>query len=270
MGSFNRLAAICSAVVMLGVPAAASAGDGGNWFRGDWYLTLGAAGFAAPSYEGGKDFLFRATPMISLGKAGPQARFTSRNDNISFSLFDNGAVRAGAVGKIVFTRDGDTSDDLKGLDPVRWGVEAGAFAEIYPLDWLRLRAEVRHGVRAHDGVVADISADAFHDVTPLVRVSGGPRMSFASSDYLDAYYGVSAEEAAASGLAAYDTDGGLKSAGVGGAVTWKTTEKVTTSLFGEYSRLLGSAKDSSLVRERGSPNQFLLGVSATYRFDFTM
>ena len=53
-------------------------------------------------------------------------------------------------------------------------------------------------------------------------------------------------------------------------MTWKTTEKVTTSSFGEYQRLLGPAADSSLVKERGSPNQFLFGVSATYRFDFQM
>jgi MipA family protein len=34
--------------------------------------------------------------------------------------------------------------------------------------------------------------------------------------------------------------------------------------------LLGPAADSSLVEERGSENQFKVGVSATYRFDFTL
>jgi MipA family protein len=34
--------------------------------------------------------------------------------------------------------------------------------------------------------------------------------------------------------------------------------------------LMGAAADSSLVRERGSPDQFLVGVTATYRFDFTL
>jgi outer membrane scaffolding protein for murein synthesis (MipA/OmpV family) len=273
-GAANVKISVCrmsfAAAVVLGLSQGAAAGEGESWFSGDWYLTVGAAGFVAPEYEGAKDFLFRATPMISIGKVGPEARFTSRNDNISFSLFESGAIRAGAVGKIVFPRDGDDADDLKGLDPVRWGAEIGGFAEVYPTDWLRIRGEVRHGIRAHDGIVADISADAFHDVTPTIRVSGGPRASFASSDYFDTYYGVSADEAQESGLSAYDPGGGLKSLGVGGAVTWKTTDQVTTSLFGEYSRLMGSAKDSSLVQERGSPDQLMLGVSATYRFDFTM
>ena len=38
---------------------------------------------------------------------------------------------------------------------------------------------------------------------------------------------------------------------------------------GEYARLLGPAADSSLVKERGSPDQFTVGVSASYRFDST-
>jgi outer membrane scaffolding protein for murein synthesis (MipA/OmpV family) len=57
---------------------------------------------------------------------------------------------------------------------------------------------------------------------------------------------------------------------VGGAVTWKTTEKITTSAFVEYSRLLGPAADSSIVRQGGSADQVLVGASATYRFDFSM
>ena len=56
--------------------------------------------------------------------------------------------------------------------------------------------------------------------------------------------------------------------GLGAAINWKATEKVDTSLFAEYSRLLGPVADSSLVRERGTKNQVLIGVSATYRFDF--
>jgi outer membrane scaffolding protein for murein synthesis (MipA/OmpV family) len=149
-------------------------------------------------------------------------------------------------------------------------VEAGGFAEYYPTDWLRLRGEVRLGVHAYHGVVADLFADAFTDLTPTLRLSGGPRLSLASAGYFEAYYGVDAQESAASGLAVYSPGGGLKSAGFGGALTWQATDKITTSLFGEYSRLLGPAADSSLVKERGSANQFLFGVSATYRLDFTL
>ena len=265
--SFDRVSVACAAAILLAGTADAAAE---GWFSGDWYLTVGASGFVAPNYEGAKYMLMGASPLVSLGRAGTQARFTSRNDNISFALFDAGAVRAGPGGKIVWGRDGDDADELKGLDPVRWGAEAGVFAEVYPTDWLRVRGEVRHGLRSHTGVVADVHVDAFEDVTPTVRVSGGPRVSVASARFLDAYYGVSPRESAASGLSPFKSESGMRALGFGGAVTWRTTDKITTSLFGENARLMGSARDSSLVRERGSPNQLQIGISATYRFDFSM
>src|SRR5690606_19487797 len=109
--------------------------------------------------------------------------------------------------------------------------EVGGFAEVYPTDNLRLRAEIRHGIRSHNGVVADLSADFFHDVTPTIQVSGGPRVSWASQDYFEAYYGVDGAESAATGLSPYSPDGGIRSVGVGGAVTWKASDKLTTSVF---------------------------------------
>lgn len=269
--AFRQLVPFLGAVAVAAVSAgSASAQDVGGWFRGDWYLTVGATGMMAPDFEGSSDYMFRALPTISLGKAGPEARFSSRNDNISLGLVDDGNVRAGLAGKILFGRDSDDSDDLIGLDPVRWGGEVGGFIEFYPTDWVRVRTEVRHGIRSHDGIVGDLAVDAFYDVTPAIRVSGGPRLTMASSDYFDAYFGVSPAESVASGLAPYDPGGGIKSWGAGGAVTWKVNEQTTTSLFGEYSRLVGPAADSSLVQERGSENQFTIGVSATYRFDFTL
>lgn len=235
---------------------------------GSWSLTLGASGYFAPEYEGDDSMVFRAVPLVSLGRTGTVTKFSSRNDNISLGLIDNGTFRAGVAGKIIFGRDDDDSDDLIGLDPVRWGGELGLFAEVYPTDWLRLRGEVRHGIRSHDAIVGDVAVDAFTNVTPTVRVSGGPRMSFATADYFETYYGVTPAESAASGLGVYDPDGGIKSAGVGGAVTWQATDRITASVFGEYARLLGPAADSTLVKERGSENQFTIGVSSTYRFDF--
>jgi outer membrane protein len=247
----------------------AGAGVGG-WFSGDWYLKIGAAGFTAPKYDGDDSYELMFSPIILLGKAGGEARYTSRNDDISLGLIDTGAFRAGIAGRVVLSRDDGDSSDLAGLDPVRFGAELGGFAEFYPTDWLRVRGELRRGFRAHEGVVGDVEVDAFANITPEVQVSGGPRMSFASADYFDAYYGVSAAESAASGLSPYAPGGGMNSVGVGGAIDWKTTEKLMTSVFAEYSRLTGPAADSSLVRERGSPNQYIIGISATYEFDFQL
>ena len=262
------LAAAVSCV--LAPDALAGDGSSGSWFSGDWYLKVGAAGFSAPKFDGDDSNEFAFSGIISLGKSGTGPRYSSRNDNISLGLIDTGAIRAGIAGKFVPSRDDGDSSDLAGLDEVPFGVEVGGFAEFYPTDWLRVRGEIRRGFEAHEGIVGDIELDAFADITPEVRISGGPRMTIASADYFDAYYGVSAVESAASGLSPYAPGSGVKSVGVGGAIDWKTTEKLTTSVFAEYSRLTGPAAASSLVGERGSPDQTMFGVSATYQFDFQL
>lgn len=267
---FSRQSFAFCAALLLAAPGSALAGDGKFFWSGDWYLKLGATGFVGPKYDGSNKRLFQAAPLISLGRAGSTVRFSSRNDNPAFAFVDTGAFRAGLSGKLIFTRDEDTSSDLKGLDPVRFGGELGGFAEVYPTDWLRLRADIRHGIRSHTGIVADLAADGFVDVTDTVRVSAGPRLSAATASYFDAYYGVDAAQAQASGLSEYKPSGGLASAGVGGAITWQATSKIEASAFAEYKRLMGPAADSSLVREQGTRNQVMVGLSATYRFDFSL
>lgn len=261
---------VLAAGCMLAPAGAARAQEGGSWWSGDWYVSLGAAGFIAPKFEGAGKRKLQFAPLISVGKVGPAVRFSSRNDNPSFALVDYGAVRAGIAGKLITKRDEDTDAALVGLAPVRWGAELGGFVEVYPSDWIRARAELRQGIRSHKGVVADVAVDAFTDLAPGLRLSGGPRAAFASSRFYDAYYGVNAEQSAKSGLSEYSPGDGLHSVGAGAALTWQATDAIATSSYVEYRHLSGPAADSSLVRERGSRNQLLVGISATYKFGFTI
>ncbi|TCL75873.1 outer membrane scaffolding protein for murein synthesis (MipA/OmpV family) [Rhizobium sp. BK251] len=266
---FCRLLAPLFAGVFLLSSGMARAQDGSPWWSGDWYFSLGAEAFVGPKFKGASRGDLQFAPLVSVGKQGSSPRFSSRNDSPSVALFDNGTVRAGIAGRFVPEQDGNTASELKGLKAVKWGAEIGGFVEAYPTDWLRGRAELRQGVRSHYGLVADLAVDAFTDIAPNLQLSGGPRATFASRDYFDTYYGVTTEEAAASGLSAYSPGGGIESVGVGGALTWQAMENLTASSFIEYKRLAGSAADSSLVTERGSPNQLTVGVSANYRFNFS-
>jgi outer membrane protein len=87
------LAAAVSCV--LAPEALAGDGSSGSWFSGDWYLKVGGAGFSAPKFDGDDSYEFAFSPIVSLGKSGNEARYSSRNDNISLGLIDTGAIRAG-------------------------------------------------------------------------------------------------------------------------------------------------------------------------------
>lgn len=241
-----------------------------HFYSGNWSLTVGASVYEAPKFEGDDTYDIAIDPIISIGKTGGDDRFSSRNDNMSFALLEKSLIRLGVVGKILQERDSDTSGDLKGLGRVKWGGEVGGFAEIYPTDWLRGRAEVRQGIRSHNGITSDIAVDAYKNLTPSVQISGGPRAFYATKDYFKTYYGVSADESIRSGLREFHPDSGWGAFGAGGAITWKATNKITTSVFSEFKRLTGDAGDSSLVFQRGDKNQFTMGLSASYRFDFTL
>lgn len=96
--SVLKPAAALSAMFSLGVPTIVHAADGiGGRLSGDWYLTVGATVLVAPDFEGSKKYMLGATPIISLGKAGNPVRFSSRNDNISLALTDQGDFRAGVT-----------------------------------------------------------------------------------------------------------------------------------------------------------------------------
>lgn len=279
---------VCASVVLMAATASANAfeqqsefysqaqygyqdsGSSGGWVAGDWYLKVGGAILHAPRFEGAARNQFAFQPMISLGRHGNAARFTSRNDNISLGIVDNGFFRAGVAGKFIWGRDNSTHSDIAGLSRVPFGGELGGFVDVYPTDFLRLRGEMRRGIRSHDGVVVDLAADAFLDFSDTIRISGGPRVSWASRGYYEAYYGVNAAESAASGLSQYSPGSGFRSIGAGGAITWQATDALETSVFAEYARLMGPAGNSTLVRERGSRNQVTIGTSAVYRFDFSM
>jgi outer membrane scaffolding protein for murein synthesis (MipA/OmpV family) len=266
---------LAAAILVLGAAAGANAAEMPDrsrfgWFDGDWSLTIGVSTYAEPEFEGASSYHFGVMPLVSFARQGTATRFSSRNDNISIGFVDTGDFRAGLTGRFILPRDSSDYRALRGLHDVDFGGELGLFAEYYPLDWMRVRGEVRKGIVTHDAVVGDLAVDAFTNLTPVLQLSGGPRLSAATADYFRTYYGVSPAESVASGLTPYSPGGGLKSAGFGGALTWKTTDKVTSSLFGEYQHLLGPAADSSIVEERGSRDQFLLGVSATYRFDFSL
>lgn len=241
-----------------------------HFYSGGWSLTLGVSGAVAPKYDGSSSYEFQVDPIFSLDKSGDANSFSSRNDNPSITLFEWQRFSMGLVGKVLSQRDSETSRDLRGLSTVKWGGEIGGFAMLYPIDGLRLYGELRHGIRSHSATTADLAVDVYKNITPKVQLSAGPRAFYATKDYFKTYYGVSNSQSLETGLSPYDPDGGWGAIGVGGAVTWKTTDKITTSLFGEYSRLRGPASRSSLVEQRGSKDQFTVGVSASYRFDFNL
>jgi outer membrane protein len=173
--------------------------------------------------------------------------------------------------QLVRERSASQYTELNGIGNVDFAVQAGAFAEFWPVPWLRLRTELRQGFGGETGVTGDAFLDA---VVPIgqFRLSGGPRVTAQSAAAVSPYFSINAAQSAASTIAGlpmlpvYNAGGGLYSYGAGGQLEYFWNPQWAAHAFVEYERLTGPAADSPLVTQRGSPNQLTFGLGATYSF----
>jgi outer membrane protein len=243
----------------------------------DWIVTVGLEGRVVPSWPGAPDskLIPSGFPLFSIRKQGTPPDFFGPRDSFGFSILDFGQFKFGPAIKIAGERKAWSDSNLYGLSGVHYALQAGGFAEYWPISWLRLRGEVRQGFGGETGVTGDLFLDA---VVPAgqFRFSAGPRMTVQSAAAVSPYFSITTAESAATavfgpprGLAplpAYSAGGGLYSYGAGGQVEYFFSPQWSAHGFTEYERLTGSVADSPLVTQRGSPDQLTFGLGATYSF----
>ena len=235
---------------------------------GNWTVMVGIGGEYTPDFVGSKNGKFRPIPIFSIRRAGSIDQFRGPRDSASIALLDVGYFRAGPAFKYVSSRKSDKYSELTGLGDVKAAYELGGFVEYYPVDWLRLRSELRQGVGGHTGSVADVSADVIVPLIQRLTISAGPRFTWKSTKATAPYFGVDATQALASGLPMYDARGGAHSVGFGSQISYRINPQWEVHAYVEYEKLLGDAAGSPLVKLRGSSNQTTIGLGASYSFDF--
>jgi outer membrane scaffolding protein for murein synthesis (MipA/OmpV family) len=221
---------------------------------------------AGPSYPGADDLGVIGYPSVSFRRAGTPERFSAPDDGLSFSLLDDSALRLGVVGRFQGGRYLEDDERLFGLNKIEWAVEPGLFAEYWPLEFLRARAEIRRGFNGHEGFVADLGLDLVQRFGAFT-VSAGPRLALGDDEFTRTYFGVTPEEAALNGeVTAYTPSGGITSLGamVGATYDWST--QWSTTAFVAYRHLVGDAADSPIVQQFGSEHQVDLGLTSSYSF----
>ena len=233
-----------------------------------WIVTLGGWGVLEPRFEGAKHDTVNFRPLFNIRKEGAKEWLVLPNDGFDFEFIETSNFRAGPVANWHWQRSvtGDIPRGYKHFGSVDLSIEGGAFAEFWPTDALRTRAELRHSVIGGKGMVADFSADAVWRPVPAMTVTAGPRLSLADSDFMHAYYNVDPALSGARGWPVYDAKAGLRSFGAGSMIKYAWSNQWTTMAFVEYQRLAGSAGDSPIIDLRGTENQVSVGLGASYTF----
>lgn len=244
----------------------------------DWIVTVGIEGRAIPRFPGASDSKIGATalPLFGIRKEGTPPEFSGPRDSFGFNIVNLGPFQFGPAIQFIGDRKAQNYKELYGLGSVNYAVQAGAFANFWPLPWLRLRGEVRQGIGGETGLTGDVFLDAIGTFGPW-QLSGGPRMTLQSTAAVSPYFTITAAQAAGTAastpttglpaLAPYNASGGLYSYGAGGQVLYRFSPQWEVHTFAEYQRLTDSVAGSPIVTVRGSPNQFIYGLGGSYSFN---
>lgn len=233
--------------------------------KNNWYLNVGVGVMVQPRFSGADQYTVLPFPVISLAKGGELYDFNSVDDRSSIALFDFSGFSGGAAWGVNLGRDEEDGNELAGLGNVNPSFEAGGFLQWFPVSWFRLRGEFLYGMGGFSGWVGSAGADFIAANGPW-RFAVGPRVNFAGSGYMDAFFGITPTQSAVAtyfgnALPAYQPSSGVESWGVTAQVTKYLGKGFTWGMYGTYGRLVGDAADSPLTQ---NANQFEAGMSISY------
>lgn len=252
-----------------------------NVFDGD-HVTVGLGAAYRTSYEGSDDYIFNPAPLLRGSFGGID--FEARGPGLALDLVPDAPrakvdVLAGPAFRVNLNRVNQIKDPVVRLlgerDPA---IEGGGFAGVSvngvtnPFDSLTLRVDVLTDLGSvHNGTLVSPSIGFATPLSTALFVSLSVDATHASGNYMRSEFGVTPAGAAASGLPAFTPDGGWKNAGGSFILGYDLSGDGRDGgwgLFGlaSYSRLLGDAARSPIVRLRGDRDQWFLAAGVSYTF----
>jgi outer membrane protein len=226
----------------------------------DIILEIGAGAQARPAYEGAKDYQFDPTGFATLHYLWMPGFGELKSGRKAEGFFIGPSFR------YVSKRDSNDHPELFGLNNISAAFELGAKVG-YDFNWVRPWVAVRYGFGGYSGLVGETGVNFVFRPTELTEFTVGPRASFASSEYMQTYLGVTPAEAALSKtMWAYSPSGGFKGVGFDATARYQYTPE--WAVVGEliYERLVGDAANSPIVQVGGDANQFTGKLGLSYKF----
>jgi len=247
-------------------------------------VTVGVAGAYIPDYEGSDDYRFVPGPA-AIGSV----------DGFNFSVLGNRAsvdlirdkpgpgidLQFGPVAVVNLNRTNHKSIDdprVAALPERDTAIELGGYVGIgktgvitSPYDKLSVSVSYRRDVSGdHHSGIWQPSVSYLTPLSTKAAVALFGSMQHVERGYNQTYFGITPDDAIASGLPAYSAHGGWKNWSLGGAFTYSLTGNLLHGVKlvagANYTRLLGSAADSPIVRIAGSRSQWLGAVGLAYTF----
>jgi outer membrane scaffolding protein for murein synthesis (MipA/OmpV family) len=174
--------------------------------------------------------------------------------------------RAGPMARVDPGRGNVSNPGLPGLGKVPLSLEVGGFVA-YSLGPARVRVRLRQDVTGgHGGTVGEVDLRTGLWRRDALGVGLQVQAVWGSRKYVNAFYGVSARQAAATGLSMFDARAGFKDVNIGLFGEYKFSERWSALAAAQYVRLVGDAAASPIAERRGLTDRVNFGLFFIYTF----
>ncbi|WP_350612401.1 MipA/OmpV family protein [Pseudomonas sp. HY7a-MNA-CIBAN-0227] len=190
------------------------------------------------------------------------------DDGLTWSAFNRNGL---SVGPYLNYLPGRTANgSLQGLRDVSDMAEVGGFIQYAPADFWRVYAQLGRavgGAREQSGVLGKVGGELGYPLGGGIIGSSGLMARFADDRQAQTFFGVDDHEAAASGIGPYNASGGFQNLTLTQSFKFPLAPKWSLLTSASWVHLVGSAADSSIVRQTGEVNQGQVQTAISYTFD---
>ena len=230
----------------------------------DWSIMFGGLTFLSPDYEGSGDVKVQGFPFLDV--SWRNRFFLNFQQGLGVNIIRNKNLTFGTSIGYYGSREEVDNDALMGLGDVDGGVDGRLFVFV-PVGPISLTSMYRRDLSGnHDGSIFSVGALYFKPISQKLRVNLQGRLNFASEKFMNTYFDINLSQASRSSMTVYDADAGIKDISAFNILIYSFTRHWNVVSFMGFSRLLGDAANSPIVKERGTANQYRFGLGFSYRF----
>ncbi|PRA29227.1 MipA/OmpV family protein [Pseudomonas poae] len=192
----------------------------------------------------------------------------STDDGLTWSALNTNGFTAGPY--INYLQGRTSNGSLRGLHDVSDRAEVGGFVQYAPADFWRVYAQVGHavgGVSDQNGVLGKVGGELGYPLGGGIIGSTNLMAHFADGRQTQTFFGVDANESAASGFRPYNASGGFQNLTFTQSFEFPLASNWSLLTSASWIHLVGSAADSSIVKQTGDVNQGQVQTAISYKFD---
>lgn len=231
-----------------------------------WIVEIGGYGVFEPTFLGSANYNIGFKPLFGFRQASDREWLSFPNDAFDYNLYETADFRAGPAGNLTLQSRLHGQDIDFRLGKADADLQGGAFVEYYPCDFVRTRAEFLQGISGNMGFAINLAADYIWRPMPGWILTFGPRAQIVNDQYASDYFSTQIAFKNNNNYVSYSAEGGVLTSGAEFTGQYAVTPEITTKFYIDYNQLMGDAADSPRVALRGSAEQVILGIGATYKF----